>query len=69
MNVSDTQVVGRILVDSGLREAPVGEEAEWLATSRYGPRVAPHLENFREMYGVAEQDAEAWTQYRRHGHG
>ena len=28
MNVSDTQVVGRILVDSGLREAPVGEEAD-----------------------------------------
>ena len=48
---------------------PVGEEAEWLATSLYGPRVAPHLENFREMYGVAPQDAEAWTQYRRHGHG
>ena len=40
----------------------MGEEAEWLATSLYGPRVAPHLENFREMYGVAAQDAEgcAW---------
>ena len=30
-----------------------------LATSLFGPRVGPHLVNFKEMYGVAQQDAEA----------